>query len=140
MPTNDDLVRLVNKLDNFVLLDDSLLGPKAPEGVPKAFLCLPYDGDTEAYMAKVYCIIPEVKKRGMVLLTPYAIFASPKSKNLVDLETMRFIAWKTVEDCDEFWVMSDRLSYNVLVELTHAMSLGKKLVYLNPSSEVKSDE
>ena len=116
-----------------LLLDHDL---KGRSWHPKrlVYLCLPYTGDDEAYIRKAVEIERESDDGSCVVVVPYllqtGVFGEKYSVSVSPEEAAEMISC-----CDEFWVVRDLLTKNVLEELYSAVKLGKKICYLSTADE-----
>jgi len=96
------------------------------------FLCLPFEGDLNEYIAKVLRMYPVGERKKRALIAPYlALLAFKDSKRKEMLPYAKDCVQLALKGCDEFWVVRDVLTENVLNEISLAVSRGMKVTYID---------
>ena len=124
------------------LLDPVLMecGRKYLEGKRPAYLCLPFEGNVEAYAAKVGRIARMVEDRGYAVMAPYLALMDPRVDADSDFEFVKDGVMRMIEYCDEFWVTRDMVTANVIAELSRAVKIGKQIRYVMEIREEEKNE
>ena len=109
-------------------------------GKRKVYLSLAYDGDPEEYRVKAEYIASQILTPGYVFVAPYICLLPQCDSAGKDLEFAKEFALRMVDECDEFWMVRDMLSPNMVDEIRRAVKRGKKMRSVFPTKEADEDE
>ena len=91
------------------------------------YLCLPFEGNLKAYEAKAAVYSRLIEKDDTRVLFPYLLYRrlpgrDPEMKSHFIYDCIELV----IRDCDEFWIVRDVFTPNMLAELELAVQKGKK--------------
>ena len=105
------------------------------------YLCLPFEGDLDDYMEKIYRLFPTAEAKGRALIAPYLALLAFKGRKREEMLAHAKDAVRCVMDgCNEFWVTRDTLTGNVLDEIAMALAREMKIVYVDDAEEEETDD
>ncbi len=115
-------------------------GEQYLKGKRPVFLCLPYDGDTETYVCRLKKAMKLAEDAGCALLAPYLLIEEATDLDVFTLvDFVRDSVVRLIDICDEFWLYPAAPSENVQAELSLALRLNKKIMYLNELEETDNE-
>ncbi len=120
------------KLDKKLTRDPELMDEAVRylKGKRRVYLCLPFEGDVEAYAAKVREILVVAASHGYAVMAPYMTLLDRVGGDSLDPEFTWECVLRLIEGCDEFWVARDVIAPNTVEELSLAAKLGKRIMYI----------
>lgn len=103
---------------------------------PLVYICSPYSGDTETNIKKARDFCRYALGQGQIPLAPHLMFPQfMKDNDPAERELAIFMDIVLMGKCSEVWVLNERISEGMKIEITKAKQRRQKVRYFNSRFE-----
>lgn len=107
-----------------------------PPFMPLVYICSPYSGDVEANTERTKQFCRFAYEHGQIPLAPHLMFPQFLSDdNEEERSTALFMDIVLMGKCQELWVLGDRISAGMSIEIDKAVKRRQRVRYFNSRFE-----
>ena len=103
---------------------------------PLVYICSPYSGDTENNIKKARDFCRYALDQGQIPLAPHLMFPQfMRDNDPAERELARFMDIVLMGKCGEVWVLNEKISEGMEIEIAKAKQRRQKVRYFNSRLE-----